>query len=57
MEELQHFFGEAAHEIEGLKGIILTGAGEKAFVAGQRHHRIQRIERYGRHETGQTRQS
>lgn len=34
MEELEDFFGEAAHEIEGLKGIILTGAGEKAFVAG-----------------------
>ncbi|HOY03892.1 MAG TPA: enoyl-CoA hydratase-related protein [Saprospiraceae bacterium] len=34
MEELEHYFGEAAHEVEGLKGIILTGAGEKAFVAG-----------------------
>lgn len=34
MEELEHFFGEAAHDLEGLKGIILTGAGEKAFVAG-----------------------
>ncbi len=34
MLELQHFFGEAAHEIEGLKGVVLTGAGEKAFVAG-----------------------
>ncbi|GAB4490759.1 MAG: enoyl-CoA hydratase-related protein [Saprospiraceae bacterium] len=34
MLELQHFFGEAAHEIEGLKGIVVTGAGEKAFVAG-----------------------
>jgi len=34
MLELQHFFGEAAHDIEGLKGVILTGAGEKAFVAG-----------------------
>ncbi len=34
MLELQHFFGEAAHDIEGLKGAILTGAGEKAFVAG-----------------------
>ncbi len=34
MLELQHFFGEAADEIAGLKGVILTGAGEKAFVAG-----------------------
>jgi enoyl-CoA hydratase len=34
MHELRHFFGEAAYEIEGLKGVVLTGAGEKAFVAG-----------------------
>lgn len=34
MSELEHFFGEAAFDLEGLKGIILTGAGEKAFVAG-----------------------
>lgn len=34
MTELSHFFGEAAYEIEGLKGIVVTGAGEKAFVAG-----------------------
>lgn len=34
MRELGHFFGEAAHEISGLKGVVLTGAGEKAFVAG-----------------------
>ena len=34
MLELQHFFGEAAHDLEGLKGVVLTGAGEKAFVAG-----------------------
>lgn len=34
MLELQHFFGEAAHGIEGLKGVVITGAGEKAFVAG-----------------------
>ncbi|MBK7938705.1 MAG: enoyl-CoA hydratase/isomerase family protein [Lewinellaceae bacterium] len=32
--ELQQFFGEDAYNIEGLKGIIITGAGEKAFVAG-----------------------
>ncbi len=32
--ELQHFFGEGVHEIEGLKGVIITGAGEKSFVAG-----------------------
>lgn len=34
MLELKHFFGEAAHETEGLKGVVITGAGEKAFVAG-----------------------
>jgi enoyl-CoA hydratase len=34
MLELRHFFGEAAYEIPGLKGIVITGAGEKAFVAG-----------------------
>lgn len=32
--ELQHFFGEAALQMEGLKGVVLTGAGEKSFVAG-----------------------
>ena len=32
--ELQQFFGTDAYTIEGLKGIIITGAGEKAFVAG-----------------------
>ncbi|MEM1327035.1 MAG: enoyl-CoA hydratase-related protein [Bacteroidota bacterium] len=32
--ELQHFFKEEAPQMENLKGIILTGAGEKAFVAG-----------------------
>jgi enoyl-CoA hydratase len=32
--ELGHFFGEAAHDIEGLKGVVITGAGEKSFVAG-----------------------
>ncbi len=34
MLEFQHFFGEDAHQIDGLKGVIITGAGEKAFVAG-----------------------
>lgn len=34
MSELQHFFSENAPAISGLKGVILTGAGEKAFVAG-----------------------
>lgn len=34
MAELRHFFAEDAPKREGLKGIILTGAGEKAFVAG-----------------------
>lgn len=34
MSELNHFFGEAAPAMAGIKGIVLTGAGEKAFVAG-----------------------
>jgi enoyl-CoA hydratase len=32
--ELHRFFGTDALQIDGLKGVILTGAGEKAFVAG-----------------------
>ncbi len=32
--ELQHFFKEDAPQRTHIKGIILTGAGEKAFVAG-----------------------
>lgn len=34
MSELGHFFGQAALNHPEIKGIILTGAGEKAFVAG-----------------------
>lgn len=34
MLELRHFFSDAGLKIDGLKGVILTGAGEKAFVAG-----------------------
>ena len=34
MLELQHFFGENLPKQQGIKGVILTGAGEKAFVAG-----------------------
>ncbi len=34
MLELRQFFGEDGLKIQGLKGVILTGAGEKAFVAG-----------------------
>ncbi len=34
MLELRRFFGADAHQIDGLKGVVLTGAGEKAFVAG-----------------------
>lgn len=32
--ELKHFFEEDAPAMSGLKGVVLTGAGEKAFVAG-----------------------
>ena len=34
MSELAYFFGEEAMSIPDLKGVVLTGAGEKAFVAG-----------------------
>lgn len=34
MQELKQFFSEYAPKREGIKGIIITGAGEKAFVAG-----------------------
>ncbi|MBI1227681.1 MAG: enoyl-CoA hydratase [Bacteroidetes bacterium] len=32
--DLKKFFGEDSLGIDGLKGVILTGAGEKAFAAG-----------------------
>ncbi len=34
MEELQHFFSVSAPRRKTIKGIVITGAGEKAFVAG-----------------------
>jgi enoyl-CoA hydratase len=34
MEELAHFFGTAAADRKDIKGVILRGAGDKAFVAG-----------------------
>ncbi|MEK7253796.1 MAG: enoyl-CoA hydratase-related protein [Bacteroidota bacterium] len=34
MQELQRFFNADAPKRPGIKGIILTGAGQKAFVAG-----------------------
>jgi len=34
MTELRRFFGEDGPNTPGLKGVVLTGAGEKAFVAG-----------------------
>ena len=34
MLELRQFFDEEGPKIEGLKGVVITGAGEKAFVAG-----------------------
>jgi enoyl-CoA hydratase len=34
ISELEHFFDTAAPEMVGLKGVVITGAGEKAFVAG-----------------------
>lgn len=32
--ELDHIFGENLPKVQDLKGVIVTGAGEKAFVAG-----------------------
>lgn len=34
MSELMQFFTRDALELNGLKGVVLTGAGEKSFVAG-----------------------
>src|SRR5210317_48609 len=34
MQELDHFFGVEAPGRDDMKGVILTGAGERAFVAG-----------------------
>ncbi|MEY4935115.1 MAG: enoyl-CoA hydratase/isomerase [Bacteroidota bacterium] len=34
MSELEQFFSKDAASIQGLRGVIITGAGEKAFVAG-----------------------
>ena len=34
MEELRHFFGEYAPKRKDVHGIIVTGAGSKAFIAG-----------------------
>ncbi|RMF22767.1 MAG: enoyl-CoA hydratase [Bacteroidetes bacterium] len=34
MLEIGRFFGEDAPQRQGLKGVIITGAGERAFVAG-----------------------
>lgn len=34
MLELDHFFSQTAHDLPNVKGIIITGAGDKAFVAG-----------------------
>jgi len=34
LAELRQFFGKDALRIEGIKGVVITGAGEKSFVAG-----------------------
>ncbi|EJF52524.1 enoyl-CoA hydratase/carnithine racemase [Saprospira grandis DSM 2844] len=34
LKELKQFFGQDALAVEGLKGVVLTGAGPKSFVAG-----------------------
>ncbi len=34
LADLRQFFGTDAKAVEGLKGVVLTGAGEKSFVAG-----------------------
>lgn len=34
LSELKHFFSQEAVALEGLKGVVITGAGPKSFVAG-----------------------
>ncbi len=34
LQELRHFFGEQALALSDLKGVVVTGAGERAFAAG-----------------------
>jgi enoyl-CoA hydratase/carnithine racemase len=34
LNDLKAFFGQDAMKIQGLKGVVLTGSGEKSFVAG-----------------------
>lgn len=34
LDDLRQLFSEDAHQLDGLRGVILTGAGGKAFVAG-----------------------
>ena len=34
LNDLRAFFGKDALKIQGLKGVVLTGSGEKSFVAG-----------------------
>ena len=34
MDELYEFFSVTAPATSGLKGVVITGAGEKSFVAG-----------------------
>lgn len=34
MAELKHFFGKTGLEMKDISGVVLTGAGEKSFVAG-----------------------
>lgn len=34
MKEIGHFFTEGYKDWDGIRGVIITGAGEKAFVAG-----------------------
>jgi enoyl-CoA hydratase len=51
MAELGSFFGEDAPRREGVKGIILTGAGEKAFVAGADVKELLELDAAGGRET------
>jgi len=39
MQELHHFFTVEARQNKSLKGIIITGAGPKSFVAGAEGHK------------------
>ena len=51
--ELDHFFRVGVHKRKNLKGIIITGAGEKAFVAGADIKELMVLKKHEGAETAQ----